>query len=381
MKEPLIPGATIGILGSGQLGRMLALEAKTMGYRVHVFSPDQDSPTGQVADKETTAVYNDIGAVTRFAHEVDVITYEFENVPAETARICAELKPLRPGPQALHTAQNRLREKQFFTSNGLPTTPFTTVHSLEDLRHGVSTLGTPAVLKTATSGYDGKGQQLIRQPDEAAAAWDAIQHRSAILEGFVQFERELSVVGARSHTGEFVHYGVIQNDHTNHILDCSTAPADLSPSLVADAVEMTHTVLEALDVVGVLCVEFFLGTNGKLLLNEMAPRPHNSGHLTIDACHTSQFGQQLRAVCGLPLGSPTFHRPAAMVNLLGDLWFADQQPTVPNWTAVLEKSNHYLHLYGKHEPRPGRKMGHITVLASTAEIAKRRALAVRQLLR
>ena len=371
------PPATIGILGSGQLGRMLALSARQMGYRVHVLSPGRDTPTGQVADREITADYLDLDAIAQFAQEVDVITYEFENVPSETAVTAAKYAPLHPGPQALHIAQNRLREKQFFVENGLPVAPFTAVYSLADLQEGLKTLGTPAVLKTATSGYDGKGQELIRQPEEAAAAYEAINQQPAILEQFVTFEREVSMVGARGQNGEFAHYGLIANDHANHILDVSVAPAPVPAELVAQAEQMVRTVLEALDVIGVLCVEFFVaaGTtpDGRLLLNEIAPRPHNSGHLTIEACETSQFEQQLRAICGLPLGETGYRQPAAMANLLGDLW--ENGP--PDWTAVLQPGIH-LHLYGKQEARPGRKMGHITALAATADLARQKILQARE---
>jgi 5-(carboxyamino)imidazole ribonucleotide synthase len=363
----IFPPSTIGILGSGQLGRMLALAARQMGYRVHVFSPGHDTPTGQVADREITADYLDLEAIAQFAQQVDVVTYEFENVPAETAVTAARYAPLHPGPQALHVAQNRLREKQFFVANGLPVAPFAAVYSLTDLQEGLKTLGTPAVLKTATSGYDGKGQEIIRHPAAAEAAFAALNGNPAILEQFVTFEREVSMVGARGQDGRFAHYGLIANDHTNHILDISAAPAPVSAALTRQAEEMVRTVLEALAVIGVLCVEFFLTADGRLLLNEIAPRPHNSGHLTIEACETSQFEQQLRAICGLPLGETSYHQPAAMANLLGDLW----QTGTPDWTAVLQSGVH-LHLYGKEEARPGRKMGHITTLAGTAELARQK---------
>lgn len=370
---PILPPATIGILGSGQLGRMLALEARQMGYRVHVLSPDSDSPTGQVADKEITAVYTDLAAVEAFAREVDVVTYEFENVPVETAAACAKHTPLRPGPQALHIAQNRLREKQFFEENGLPTAPYQAVHSLGSLLTGLDEIGTPAVLKTTSSGYDGKGQALIvnRQPSTVNSRWEAIGQQPAILERYVAFEREVSVVAARGVDGAFTHFGVLENDHTNHVLDVSVGGASHLPKIEQAAVAMTHTVLTALDVVGVLCVEFFQTKDGTLLLNEIAPRPHNSGHLTIEACHTSQFEQQLRAICGLPFGDTSYRQPAAMANLLGDLWFKDEEQVEPDWTAVLQHPQVHLHLYGKREPRPGRKMGHLTATANSAEEAKK----------
>jgi 5-(carboxyamino)imidazole ribonucleotide synthase len=387
------PGDTIGILGSGQLGRMLAIAARQMGYRIHVLSPDSSSPTGQIADKEFTAAYEDLDMVRRFAQEVDVVTYEFENVPAETAVLCQQFAPLRPGPHVLHVAQNRLREKQFFTANNLPVAPFIAVNTLDDLITGIEKIGLPAVLKTAASGYDGKGQVLIENGQLsivngrllAENAWNSIDQQPAILEAFVEFERELSMVAARGLDGSFVHYGLIENDHVNHILDVSIAPAIVSPAVEQQAEEIMRCIMEKLDVVGVLCVEFFLTADNQLLLNEMAPRPHNSGHLTVDACTASQFEQQLRAVCGLPLGDPGYHRPAAMANLLGDLWFSQRKDvkderrkeksassaqsadkySEPNWTAVLTHPAIKLHLYGKLEARPGRKMGHITALAAT----------------
>ncbi len=395
MNKPLLPPATIGILGSGQLGRMLAIAARQMGYRIHVLSPDSNSPTGQIADKEVTAAYDDLDAIRTFARGVDVVTYEFENVPAATASACQEFAPLRPGAHILHVAQNRLREKTFFADNNLPVAPFVAVDSLEDLVDALEKIGLPAVLKTATSGYDGKGQTTI-QPTNlqtnkltnqqlAQSAWDAINHQPAILETFVTFERELSMVAARGLDGSFIHYGLIENDHANHILDVSIAPANVPPEVTQQAEEIMRCIMEKLDVVGVLCVEFFLTADNQLLLNEIAPRPHNSGHLTIDACVTSQFEQQLRAICGLPLGDTSYHRPAAMANLLGDLWpeshykgtkaqrdkgEPDQSPISnlqsPNWTAVLSHPAIKLHLYGKTEARPGRKMGHITALATTA---------------
>ena len=367
----ILPGATIGILGSGQLGRMLALAARRMGYRVHVFSPGRDTPTGQVADAEVCAAYEDLEAVRAFAGGVDVVTYEFENVPASTAATCAEIKPLRPGIAALHVAQNRLREKQFFRDNNLPVTPFYPVSTLAELEQGLRTLGCPAILKTASSGYDGKGQRMITHIADAPAAWEAIGQAPAILEGFVDFARELSVVAARGMDGRFAHYGLMANTHRHHILDVSVAPVDMPSSVAAAATSYTRIVMEQLDAVGVLCVEFFLTKEGRLLLNEIAPRPHNSGHLTVDACVTGQFEQQLRAICGLPLGDTRYLQAAAMVNLLGDLW----QDGAPDWARLLALPHVKLHLYGKRDARPGRKMGHLTALADTPAAAAQLARA------
>ena len=373
--DPILPGATIGVFGSGQLGRMLALVARRMGYHIHTFSPEQGSPTGQVADLEICAPYADLEAVRKFIQGVDVVTFEFENVAAAVAQL-AEVAgvPVRPGGWVLHTTQNRLREKTFLAEAGLPVTPFAAVHSLDELQAGLERLGYPSVLKTAAFGYDGKGQAKITKAAEAATAWQAIGQQPAVLEAFVNFEREVSVVAARGVDGSFVHYGVIENLHHNHILDLSLAPARVAPQVVNDAVELAHTILAKLEVIGVLCVELFLTADGRLLVNELAPRPHNSGHLTIEAALTSQFEQQLRAVCGLPLGATTLLRPAAMANLLGDLW----QNGEPNWAAACALPNVKLHLYGKGAARPGRKMGHLTAVAESLEEAQEVVLAARK---
>lgn len=377
MTEPILPGATIGVLGSGQLGRMFAIAARRMGYRVHTYSPDLDTPTGQIADLEVVAPYDDLDSVASFARRVSVVTFEFENVPAPTADAAASCAPVRPSGAILHTTQQRIREKAFLKSAGLPMTPYREVLTLEDLDQAAAELGIPAVLKTAAFGYDGKGQFLIRSRDQVAGAWNAIGRQEAVLEAFIDFEREISVVAARGEDGQFVHYGAIENQHSRHILDLSVAPARVLADLANEAVEITRCVLERLGVVGVLCVEFFVTRDGKLLINELAPRPHNSGHLTVDACVTSQFEQQLRAVCGLPLGSTAMHRPAAMANILGDQWSTGE----PDWRAACAFPDVKLHLYGKLEPRPGRKMGHLTALNHDAEEAYRTVLKARQSLR
>ena len=377
MNNPILPGATIGIFGSGQLGRMLALAARRMGYRVHTFSPDTDSPTGQVADLEISAPYADLDAVRRFVRGVDVVTFEFENVAAAVAEIALEAGvPVRPGGHVLHTTQHRQREKNFLVAAGLPVAPFVPVHNLADLQRGLAHLGCPAILKTAAFGYDGKGQIKINAPAEADAAWTAIGAQEAVLEQFVNFVGEVSVVAARGLDGSFVDYGLIENIHRDHILDLSVAPARVSPRVVANAVGLAQIVLEQLNVVGVLCVEFFLTQDEQLLINELAPRPHNSGHLTIDAMVNDQFEQQLRAICGLPLGATTQLRPAAMANLLGDLW----QTGEPNWVAACAMQQVKLHLYGKQAPRPGRKMGHLTALADSPDQALQIVQAARTIL-
>ncbi len=347
-----------------------------MGYRVHTFSPENDTPTGQVADFETSADYHDLDAVREFARSVDIVTFEFENVPSEAVEAASEFVKVFPRGEVLHTTQNRLREKTFLYQKGFPHTPFRHVTSLEELKRSVAELGLPCVLKTAGFGYDGKGQSMIRFSAEIAEAFRKLAGNEAVLEAFVDFEKEVSVVCARDVIGNFVHYGVFENEHANHILDVSLAPAAISESAFAEAVEIACSVSDSLDYVGTLCVEFFLTKDGRLLINELAPRPHNSGHLTFDACATSQFEQQLRAVCGLPLGSTDFHRPAAMANLLGDIWSAGE----PDWQAALGIPGVKLHLYGKLEARTGRKMGHLTALAPSAAEAAETVRRARRLL-
>ncbi|MDZ7267193.1 MAG: 5-(carboxyamino)imidazole ribonucleotide synthase [candidate division KSB1 bacterium] len=376
MKHIILPGATIGILGSGQLGRMLALAARRMGYRVHTLSLDTDSPTGQIADHELVAAYDDLDAVRDFVRRVNVVTFEFENISAEAVEIAAAHVPAHPSARVLHITQNRLREKSFLTSAGLPVVPFQPVQSLEDLRLALQQVGLPAVLKTAGFGYDGKGQSQITSLEQAAVALHLLAGEEGILEAFIDFEKEVSVVAARGQDGAFVHYGVIENRHRNHILDVSLAPAAVSPRVAQEAVAMTRAILDQLQVVGVLCVEFFLTRDEKLYVNELAPRPHNSGHLTIEATLTSQFEQQVRAVCGLPLGATDQLRPAAMANLLGDLWENGE----PDWAAGAAFPEVKLHLYGKLGARLDRKMGHLTALADSVEKAQERVCAARQAL-
>jgi 5-(carboxyamino)imidazole ribonucleotide synthase len=369
---PILPGSAIGVLGSGQLGRMFAIAARQMGYRVHTLSPDSDTPTGQVADVEIKASYDDLDAVRRFARGVKAVTFEFENIPFATARAAAVYAPVRPSGDVLHVSQHRLREKTFLHQAGFPVTPFRVIRTEADLDVALRALGPKAVLKTAGFGYDGKGQRKITSLAAGREAFRALGGRECVLEAFVDFECEMSVVAARGTDGTFVHYGIIRNDHKNHILDVSVAPADLPTQWARQTLEITRGVLEKLNVVGVMCVEFFLTSKGPVI-NELAPRPHNSGHLTVDACVTSQFEQQLRAVCGLPLGATDYLRPAAMVNLLGDLWTARE----PRWANVLKDPAVKLHLYGKAQARPGRKMGHLTALADTPVAARRKALAAR----
>ncbi len=354
--KPVLPGSTIGVLGSGQLGRMLAIAARQLGYRIAVYSPEAGTPAGQIADREITASYEDLDAVRAFARGVDVVTLEFENVPAETAMATDAIVPLRPGASVLYTTQHRLREKTFLRTNGFPVTDFTEITDVvpQGCRY-------PAILKTAGFGYDGKGQIKVNSDAELHAAWETLERQPCVLEAFVPFERELSVVAARGLDGAYVDYGVFDNSHRNHILDLTIAPAILSSTSMRDALEITRGLFEKLDIIGTACVELFLKSDGSIVVNEIAPRPHNSGHLTIDAATTSQFEQQLRAVCGLPLGNTRFHAPAAMANLLGDLW----EPGPPDWRGLLQFPEVRLHLYGKDQARAGRKMGHITALGKS----------------
>jgi 5-(carboxyamino)imidazole ribonucleotide synthase len=376
--QVILPGAAVGVLGSGQLGRMFALAARRMGYRVHTFSPDTDTPTGQVADVEVTAEYDDLDAVRKFAARVSVVTFEFENVPAPTAAAAAERAPVRPAGEILHIIQNRLREKTYLRDRGFAVTPFCAIRSSDDLDRAAAQLGVPGVLKTAGFGYDGKGQMRIASQADLATARHTLKgtREDRIYEKFIDFEKEISVVAARSLQGDFTHWGIIENAHVHGILDLSIAPADVPPGVARQAIDIARGILEALDVVGVLCVEFFLARSGELIINELAPRPHNSGHLTVDASVTSQFEQQLRAVCGLGLGATDLLRPAAMVNLLGDLWESGE----PDWNGACAVANVKLHLYGKQEPRRGRKMGHLTALADTPADAVARARAARDAL-
>ncbi|MFZ1701424.1 MAG: 5-(carboxyamino)imidazole ribonucleotide synthase [Pyrinomonadaceae bacterium] len=365
MTKIVSPGATIGVFGSGQLGRMFAIEARKMGYRVHTFSPETDTPTGQVADIETSASYEDLDAVREFSKSVDVVTFEFENVPSGTIEAASEFSDVHPKGDILHATQNRLREKTFLSANGFPVTPFRHIKLIDDLYRARNDLGFPSVLKTAGFGYDGKGQVKLAAPHDIKPAFETMNGNDSVLEAFVEFQKEVSVVCARDAIGNFAHYGVIENQHANHILDVSFAPAIVSERVLAEAVDIARNIADTMGYVGALCVEFFLTKEDKLLVNEIAPRPHNSGHLTFDACVTSQFEQQLRAVCGLPLGSTEFYRPAAMANLLGDIWEHGE----PDWPAAASIQDVKLHLYGKLEPRKGRKMGHITAIGNTASEA------------
>jgi len=356
------PGSTVGLMGSGQLGRMFAIAARRMGYRVHVFSPEKDTPAGQLADVEVTAAYEDQAAVEAFAARLDVLTFEFENIPVRSIDWAAGHCVVRPAGFVLHTCQHRLREKQFLKNAGIPVADFHPVSDQAGLDAALDAIGAPSVLKTAAFGYDGKGQRKISSPAEA----DSIDiHGPSVLERFVPFEKEISVLVARGLDGETSTFPVCENTHRNHILDLTIAPASIAPAVDQSARALACTIAERLDLVGLLAVEMFLLPDSTLLVNELAPRPHNSGHYTFDACVTSQFEQQLRAICGLALGSTELLRPAAMANLLGDLWKHGE----PDWLAAAAFPSVKIHLYGKTGPRPGRKMGHLTALADNTDSA------------
>ena len=355
----------MGILGGGQLGRMLAIAARRMGYRVHAYEPQPDCPAGQICDVELNAPYTDLASLRAFAEGVDVISFEFENIPRSAVEAVASIRPVRPRGEVLHICQNREREKTFLQANGFPCAPFRVVDSDEALRTALAEIGTPAVLKTADFGYDGKGQIKLTGEVDTDEVWKRFGAPRGVLEKWIPFQAELSVVCARGLDGTIAAFPASENIHTNHILDLSIVPARFAVSILKRAEELASEIISKLDVVGLLAVEFFLTSDGELLVNELAPRPHNSGHFTFDACVTSQFEQQLRAVCGLPLGSPQLLRPVVMWNILGDLW----NHGTPDWSAVLIDPRAKLHLYGKSEARPGRKMGHVCLTAETTEEA------------
>jgi 5-(carboxyamino)imidazole ribonucleotide synthase len=354
---------------------MLTLVAKRLGYRVAVFEPTPDSPAAQVADLAFTCPYDDAEALARFAKAADVVTLEFENIPTTALEVVSRYASVFPEAPVLHTTQHRLREKRFLAAAGFPVAPFRELGSAEGLPEALAAVGLPAVLKTAGFGYDGKGQRIVDSLAAARAAYAELGGGTVILEAFVDYQTEVSVVAARGQNDAYRDFGVIENRHRQHILDLSLAPAQVSEGIASAARQLAREVLEQLGVIGVSCVEFFV-VDEALLINEIAPRPHNSGHLTIEACASSQFEQQLRAVCGLPLAEARYRAAAAMVNLLGDLW----QSGRPAWDKVLALPEAHLHLYGKAEARPKRKMGHITTLADSSEQAAARALAARRLL-
>lgn len=351
----LQPGARIGILGGGQLGRMLAMSAARLGFDVHIFTPEENSPAGRVAAAATIAPYEDLDAVARFAARVDVITYEFENVPVETARRAGEFAPLRPGVKALDVCQDRVAEKSFVNAAGAQTTLWRAVSSADEADAAIAELGAPAILKTRRMGYDGKGQRVIREASSAREAFESLGGVPCILEAFAPFTREVSVVAARGVDGAIAAYPLVENHHEGGILRTTIAPAPGADALAGEALRIATAVLEGLDYVGVLAVELFAMDGGRLLVNEMAPRVHNTGHWTMDACAVSQFEQHIRAIAGWPLGDPSPHSAARMDNLIG----ADAN----RWQALAAEPGACLHLYGKGEAREGRKMGHVNRLS------------------
>ena len=389
----ILPGATLGVMGGGQLGAMFAMAAKRMGYRVEAFSDVADCPAAHHCDRVHVGAYDDSAALVAMARGLDVLTFEFENVAAEPLRAVDAVVPVRPAPEVLFTTQDRGREKAFLVREGFACAPHRLVRSREELHAAVAALGLPAVVKTAAFGYDGKGQRKLDAaagPRQIDAAWDSlggggdmpgerVEECMLVVEGWIDFDCEISVVAARGLDGSTAVFAPTRNHHSHHILDISSVPAGLPDAVLETAREMAAAVLEKLDVVGVACVEFFVTRDGRVLVNEIAPRPHNSGHLTIAACDTSQFEQQVRAICGLPLGSPRQRAPAAMANLLGDCWVNGE----PDWSAALAVPGVSLLLYGKSEPRPGRKMGHLTALADSVEeavakVTRARSLACRE---
>lgn len=381
----ILPGKTIGVLGGGQLGRMFAQAAQSLGYRVHVYEPQVGCPAGAVANREVNASYEDAGALLEFARGVDVVTYEFENIPASALAGIAAVVPLHPRADVLHATQNRQREKAWLRANGFPRVAY--AEALDgDIAAAVGQVGLPCVVKTADFGYDGKGQMKLTTAADLEQAVAIFRGRRCVVEAWCEFTCELSVIVARSSAGETRAFPVAENIHTHHILDFSIVPARVTAEVAVRAATVAEQIAEKLGVVGLLAVELFLTTAGELVVNELAPRPHNSGHWSLDGCETSQFEQHVRAVCGLPLGGVAVREPTVMVNILGDAWYAPaagagagtnegrgEARRIPNWAAVLAEPRAKLHLYGKSEPRRARKMGHFTVRAADVETALARA--------
>jgi 5-(carboxyamino)imidazole ribonucleotide synthase len=372
----ILPGATLGLLGGGQLGRMFTMRAREMGYRVTVLDPDPASPAGQVADRHLRAAYDDPAALDELARTCAAVTTEFENVPAGSLRALAARVTVRPPVHAVAIAQDRIAEKTFLRERGFPTAPFRPVTRAEDLHPAFAALGPPALLKTSRMGYDGKGQAAVATIADLEHAFARFGEVPCVLERRLELESELSVVLARGADGDVRSFPVSENRHRDGILETTVVPATVPARLAADALDLAGRVAAALEYVGVLAVEMFVA-GGALSVNELAPRTHNSGHWTMDACSTDQFEQQLRALCDLPLGEAELLSPVAMVNLLGDLWAGGE----PRWEEVFRRRGAKLHLYGKAEPRSGRKMGHLNVLARTPEQALRLALEARDALR
>lgn len=372
----ILPNAMLGILGGGQLGRMFTMAARAMGYRVTVLDPDPDSPAGSLADAHLRAAYDDPAALNHLAETCAAVTTEFENVPADSMTYLAERIRVSPAAQSVFIAQDRIREKNYIAGAGLAVAPFLTIETATDLEQDLSG-HLPGILKLARFGYDGKGQIRVKTPEEAKAAFAELDQKPCVLERLLDLRTEVSVIVARTGPGEVTTFPVAENQHEAGILDISIVPARVSASVAAEARAMALKLADAMDYVGVLAVEFFVLAGGELVINEIAPRPHNSGHYTLDACMTSQFEQQVRTMCGLPPGDTRLLSPVVMVNLLGDIWRDDE----PAWDKLLSQPNVMLHLYGKKSARIGRKMGHFNVLAEDAETALAQALQLKQMLR
>ena len=362
MTKQILPGATLGVLGGGQLGRMFCVAARTLGYRVVVLDPDEASPAGRIADEHIKADYLDESALDLLASRCDVVTTEFENVPAGSLRYLAKSTQVSPSADALEIAQNRHHEKQYALKAGLNPAPYYFIESDDDIEKAIAAIGVPAILKSATLGYDGKGQAVVSSAEELIAAYDSMNKVACVLEKKINLALEVSVIVARNAQAEAVSYPIAENQHRDGILHISAVPARIEASLAEQARQQALALAESLNYVGILAVEFFISAEGELIFNEMAPRPHNSGHYTKDACVTSQFEQQARMMCGLKPGDTRLTSPVVMVNMLGDLWD-------PDWLSLLNHPEIKLHLYGKHEARPGRKMGHFNVLAEDVERA------------
>jgi 5-(carboxyamino)imidazole ribonucleotide synthase len=373
----ILPGATVGVLGGGQLGRMFTLQARTMGYGVVVLDPDPASPAGAVANRHIQAPYDDERALSDLSESCAAITTEFENVPAAALQTLTRSSLVRPPVEAVATSQDRIAEKTFLQSHGIPTAKFRAVRELRELKTAVTALRLPALLKTSRFGYDGKGQELVKSEEDAVRAFQRFGGVPCVLEERLALECELSVVLARGVDGDVATFPVAENQHRDGILETSVVPARVPEAMTREARELATSLAEEMEYVGVLGVELFVANGSRLLVNEMAPRPHNSGHYTLDACSTDQFEQQLRALCGLPLAQPWLLSPVAMINLLGDLW-ADGEP---RWEEALSRPGVRLHLYGKAEARPGRKMGHLNCLATDPDRALATALETRDALR
>ena len=365
----ILPGATLGMLGGGQLGRMFTTAAQTMGYRVVVLDPDANSPAGIIADEHICAAYDNETALQAMADKCAAITTEFENIPAPTLAFLEQKTTVHPSSKALATTQNRIVEKEFIASLGIATAPFVAIRNVDDIEAAKDKIQFPAILKVARFGYDGKGQVVCESLESVYQAFESLGNEECVLEQRIALEREISVVLARSQTGDITNFPVAENVHVNAILHSTSVPSSVPVEQTQQAVHLADKIASGLEYVGTMAVEFFVSTAGEIIANEIAPRPHNSGHYTLDACHTSQFEQQVRMLCGLPSGNCDLISPVVMVNILGDVWGNSQ----PHWDKLLAKPNIKLHLYGKKEARTGRKMGHFNVLGKDVESASQLA--------